>query len=401
MAKHRLCDNAMASSQVFLLLYRVQESVHPEQESEARSRMIIFQGEAEEDPARRIFQQHQGMERKKFLCLGRRLGVSKGAPREVGAPIVPRSWGTPMASSVEKKGFYSVPILLEFKSFRRTFSLPEPMTSGFAGEALPTDDGPTTPSNAGESYHSRDELSRGGPSRDSSLEISFKKLGEKVEKSKNGGSMAGSTLAKGVVIGKNQPREDLANSPNKKGKAIDGSKGKEVASAPEAKKKATRPGNMACSRATSSPKPREGTSTNLGAHARILPGCVEQGSRGRGIPPARQVYDELLAYGRNCHLMNFSCLISMSTWAMGALRGAISTQGSDVEYEDACRVLSDQSIYGNWHTCSCIDGINTGVEVPDTLSGGSVSVSGRLVVSMRRSSSPSDFPTLYFKGFAG
>ena len=93
-----------------------------------------------------------------------------------------------------------------------------------------------------------------------SKRISFKKLGEKVEKSKNEGSMAGPTLTKRVVIGEKCPRED----PSKKGKAIDSPKGKRVTSAPEAKKKATRPGNVACSRAISSPKPGEGTSTNLG-----------------------------------------------------------------------------------------------------------------------------------------
>ena len=56
-----------------------------------------------------------------------------------------------------------------------------------------------------------------------SKKISFKKLGEKVEKSKNGGSMVGSTPAKGVVIGEKRPRDDPANSPSKKGKVVDNS----------------------------------------------------------------------------------------------------------------------------------------------------------------------------------
>ncbi|GFS37718.1 hypothetical protein Acr_00g0053620 [Actinidia rufa] len=65
------------------------------------------------------------------------------------------------------------------------------------------------------------------------------------------------------VIGEKRPRKDFASSPSKKGKVVDHSKGKEVAPTPEAKKKATRHGDMACSRVTSSPKPVEGTSTNL------------------------------------------------------------------------------------------------------------------------------------------
>ena len=73
-----------------------------------------------------------------------------------------------------------------------------------------------------------------------SKRISLKKLNEKVEKSKSGDSIVGSSQAKGVVIGKKCPREDPSSSPNKKGKATDGPKGKKAASAPEPKKKATR-----------------------------------------------------------------------------------------------------------------------------------------------------------------
>ena len=56
--------------------------------------------------------------------------------------------------------------------------------------------------------------------------ISFKKLGEKVEKSKNESSVAGPTPTKGVVIGEKCPRKVPVNSPNKKSKAIDSPKGK-------------------------------------------------------------------------------------------------------------------------------------------------------------------------------
>ena len=121
--------------------------------------------------------------------------------------------------------------------------------------------------------------------------INYKKLGKKVEKSKNRGSIAGPTPAKEVVIGEKCPREDPGSSPNKKGKAIDSPKGKGVAFASEAKKEATMPSNVTCSRATSSLKLKEGTSTNLGTglgrKASILgsPSIVEKILRGV-IPPA-------------------------------------------------------------------------------------------------------------------
>ena len=85
--------------------------------------------------------------------------------------------------------------------------------------------------------------------------------------------------------------EDPTNSPNKKGKAVDSPKGKEVASEPKAKKKTTRPGDVACLRAIFLPKTREDTLTNLGTvlepKASILgsPSIAEKILRGV-IPPA-------------------------------------------------------------------------------------------------------------------
>ncbi|PSS08080.1 hypothetical protein CEY00_Acc18444 [Actinidia chinensis var. chinensis] len=61
--------------------------------------------------------------------------------------------------------------------------------------------------------------------------------------------------------------------------------------------------------------------------------------------------------------------------------------------------LFDQSIHDYWRTRTCIDGINTGIEFPNLLSGGSILAFGRLVITMRRPRSPSDFPTLYFGDF--
>ncbi|GFY92643.1 hypothetical protein Acr_08g0010390 [Actinidia rufa] len=76
-----------------------------------------------------------------------------------------------------------------------------------------------------------------------SKRISFKKLGEKLEKSKNGSSSGIPAPAKGVVIGEKRARENLASSASKRGKADDGSKGKGVDREPEGKKKATSPTN--------------------------------------------------------------------------------------------------------------------------------------------------------------
>ena len=58
-----------------------------------------------------------------------------------------------------------------------------------------------------------------------SKRISFKKLKEKVKKSKSGGSIVGPSQTKGVVIGKKRPREGLSSSPSKKEKAADSPKG--------------------------------------------------------------------------------------------------------------------------------------------------------------------------------
>ncbi|GFS31359.1 hypothetical protein Acr_00g0016890 [Actinidia rufa] len=69
-----------------------------------------------------------------------------------------------------------------------------------------------------------------------SRRISFKKLGKKLEKSKNGSSLRIPTPAKGVVIGEKRAGESLANLPSKKGKVNDGSKGKGLIVSPKARR---------------------------------------------------------------------------------------------------------------------------------------------------------------------
>ncbi|GFY91349.1 hypothetical protein Acr_07g0015450 [Actinidia rufa] len=184
--------------------------------------------------------------------------------REVGEPTILRWWGVPrewcnglprlfrdepnrigeVASSVEKKGFYSVPNLFKSKTFRRCFGPPRPKAPEDAGEKQP------------DSLNSSGDVGM-------SKRLNLKKIGEKVAQSKGGNSVVGPILAKGAVIGEKRLREDLASSPSKKGKVDDGSKGKEVVKVPEGKKKATPSGDVMCSAATSSPWPREGTSANL------------------------------------------------------------------------------------------------------------------------------------------
>ncbi|GFY90757.1 hypothetical protein Acr_07g0009540 [Actinidia rufa] len=123
-----------------------------------------------------------------------------------------------------------------------------------------------------------------------SKRISFKKLGEKLEKSKNGSSSRSPAPAKGVVIGEKHTRENLASSASKNGKVNDGSKGKGVDREPKGKKKATSSSNAPTTPATASSHPGKGTSANhsavLGPTAFILgsPSVVEKLLRGV-IPP--------------------------------------------------------------------------------------------------------------------
>ena len=60
-------------------------------------------------------------------------------------------------SSVESQGRYSVPLLLESKSFHRVFVSPGSMASGTVGKECPKDGAPSSSGNTGESRPSRDE----------------------------------------------------------------------------------------------------------------------------------------------------------------------------------------------------------------------------------------------------
>ena len=124
-----------------------------------------------------------------------------------------------------------------------------------------------------------------------SKRVSFKKIGEKLGKPATSSSGA-PVPAKGVVIGEKRARESITSSPNKKGKADDGSKGKGVdSSGPDGRKKATSSSKTPTTPAAASPRPGEGSSANLGTvlgpTASILgsPSVAEKLLRGV-IPPA-------------------------------------------------------------------------------------------------------------------
>ncbi|GFZ06815.1 hypothetical protein Acr_18g0009850 [Actinidia rufa] len=89
-----------------------------------------------------------------------------------------------------------------------------------------------------------------------SKRVSFKKIGEKLEKM--AGASSGTPVpAKGGVIGEKRARESITSSPNKKGKADDGSKGKGVDSGPEGKKKVTSSSKASAAPTAASSRPGE------------------------------------------------------------------------------------------------------------------------------------------------
>ncbi|GFZ14616.1 hypothetical protein Acr_24g0008060 [Actinidia rufa] len=327
----------------------------------------------------------KGWKSKFFFVSGDEWELPKGSPLE-GAPRVPRAWGVPdkhcnnpprlygneqkgfeeIFKSVEKTGRFSVPVLLESKSFCSVFISPGSMASGTAGESRPSGEAPSSSGDVGESQNSHKHTRRQSPSQDNSVEclgsirtelrrilphildltllrwsggkvfdpifnrnpssgsnptsescsdssqpveldsnamskrINFKKLGEKLEKSKNGSSSGIPAPTKGIMIGEKHARENLASSASKKGKVDDGSKGKWVDCEPKGKKKATSSTNAPTTPATASSRPREGTSATLGAAlgptASILgsPSVAEKLLRGV-IPPAdkEKANDEL------------------------------------------------------------------------------------------------------------
>ncbi|GFZ20083.1 hypothetical protein Acr_28g0007880 [Actinidia rufa] len=207
--------------------------------------------------------------------------------------------------SVEESGRFSVPVLLDSKSFRRVFASPGSRASRTAGNHTPSGEAVSSSSDVGESRNPHEQARRESPSRDDSIvclgsfrtelrrllphipdltllrwtgekvldpilgnylnvlssnpslescsdssqpvelesdamskRVSFKKIGEKLEKAASASSGTPAP-AKGVVIGEKRAGESITSSPSKKAKADDGSKGKGVDIGPEGKKKAS------------------------------------------------------------------------------------------------------------------------------------------------------------------
>ncbi|GFZ18369.1 hypothetical protein Acr_27g0001080 [Actinidia rufa] len=265
----------------------------------------------------------KGWKSKFFFVSGDEWELPKGSPLE-GAPRVPRAWGfqvdkhcnnpprlygdeskvfKEIFKSIENTERFSVPVLLESKSFRRVFVSPGSMASGTAGENRPSGEAPSSSGDVGESQNSHEHARRQSPSRDDSVEclgsirielrrilphipdltllrwsggkvfvpifnrnpssssnptskscsdssqpveldsdamskrISFKKLGKKLEKSKNGSSSGIPAPAKGVVIGEKRARENLSSSASKRGRSTTARRGKGLIASPKARKR--------------------------------------------------------------------------------------------------------------------------------------------------------------------
>ncbi|GFS31570.1 hypothetical protein Acr_00g0018150 [Actinidia rufa] len=147
--------------------------------------------------------------------------------------------------SVEQSGRFSVPVLLDSKSYRRVFVSLGSRASRTAGDNLPSGEAPSSSSDVAMSKR-----------------VSFKKIGKKIGKTA-GASSGTPVLAKGVVIGEKQAGESITSSPSKKEKADDGSKGKGVDSGPKGKKKATLSSKAPATPTVASSRLGEGTSGNL------------------------------------------------------------------------------------------------------------------------------------------
>ncbi|GFS32824.1 hypothetical protein Acr_00g0024890 [Actinidia rufa] len=131
----------------------------------------------------------KGWKSKFFFVSGVEWEIPEGTSRK-GAPRVPRTWRIPdkhcnnpprlygdemkvfeeIFWSVEESGRFSVPVLLESKSFRRVFVPPGSRASRTAGDNLPSGEAPSSSSNVGESQNPYEQARRESPSRDDSIE---------------------------------------------------------------------------------------------------------------------------------------------------------------------------------------------------------------------------------------
>ncbi|GFS42832.1 hypothetical protein Acr_00g0081950 [Actinidia rufa] len=131
----------------------------------------------------------KGWKSKFFFVSGDEWEIPEGTSRK-GAARVPRTWGIPdrhcnnpprlygdetkvfeeIFRSVEESGCFSVPVLLESKSFRRVFVSPGSRASRTAGDNLPSGEALSSSSDVGESQNLHERARRESPSRDDSIE---------------------------------------------------------------------------------------------------------------------------------------------------------------------------------------------------------------------------------------
>ncbi|GFY92423.1 hypothetical protein Acr_08g0008190 [Actinidia rufa] len=261
----------------------------------------------------------KGWKSKFFFVSGDEWEIPAGTS-PVGAPRVPRTWGIPdkhcnnpprlfgdemkvfdeAFQSVEKSGRFSVPVLLESKSFGQVFGSPESRTSRTAGANLPSGEASSSSSDVGESENPHDQARRESPSRDDSIEClgsirtNFRRLLPHIPYLTLlrwlGGRLARSsgrlrvrareppTPAKEVVIGEKRAGESITSSPSKKAKADDGSKGKGVDIGPEGKKKASSLSKTLAAPTVVPSRPGEGTSAHHGAVPGPAPSILDSPS---------------------------------------------------------------------------------------------------------------------------
>ncbi|GFZ12708.1 hypothetical protein Acr_23g0010930 [Actinidia rufa] len=231
----------------------------------------------------------KGWKSKFFFVSGDEWEIPEGTSRK-GAPRVSRTWGIPGRSlfsfypvfvllttrSVEQSGRFSVPVLLDSKSYRRVFVSPGSRASRTAGDNLPSREAPSSSSDVGWAGgkvldpildHFLNAPSSNPSSEscsNSSLPIELESDDWREAREDGGCELGDSRSGEGVVIGEKRAGESITSSPSKKGKADDGSKGKGVDSGPEGKKKATSSSKASAAPTVAAARPREGTSAHLG-----------------------------------------------------------------------------------------------------------------------------------------
>ncbi|GFY98635.1 hypothetical protein Acr_13g0000360 [Actinidia rufa] len=222
----------------------------------------------------------RGWKSKFFFVSGDEWESPEGTSRK-GAARVPRMWGIPnkhcnnpprlygdetkvfeeIFRSVKESGRFSVPVLLESKSFHRVFVSPGSRASRTAGDNLLSGEVPSSSSDVARILRRNLARIRADPS---SLNRMLKK--DRREAREGCGCELGYPApAKGVMIGKKRAGESITSLPSKKGKADDGSKGKGVDIGPEGKKKASSSSKASAAPTVVPSRPGEGTSAHLGA----------------------------------------------------------------------------------------------------------------------------------------